>query len=83
MVALQEHLDAKYPGGGYLIDKLLTTVDIRDIQAELADPITIMAQHAIQRIENRLSEQPRTSRSITSTLLVENTGEESELNAMY
>lgn len=61
LVMFQIQLDYKYKGDGFLIDQLLTAVDIPIIQIALKDRITRKPQHAVHLISNRLSDNPRTA----------------------
>lgn len=61
LVTLQKQLDRKYQGDGYLVDRLLSAVDIPSIQASLKDRMPRKAQTAIHRISNRLSDKPHSA----------------------
>lgn len=66
MVTFQKQFDSKYQVDGLLIDQLLTSVDIPDIQMSLEDRMPEKAQEAIHRIANRLRDKPKTA-GATST----------------
>lgn len=72
-ITLQKQIYSKYQGDGYLVDRLLTTVDIPEIQASLKDRMPRNAQTAIHRISTQLSAKPRTVGEVSVQLVSENT----------
>lgn len=66
LTSLQQKLDTRYHGDHYLRDRLLTAVDIPEIQGALRDRLPHSSQQAINRVASKLSEAPRTS--VTATV---------------
>lgn len=80
---LQKQLDKKYHGDGYLVERLLTPVDITSIQDAIKDRMPRSAQQATHRISNRLSDNPRTAGTMNTTIFTDSHNEQPPYEAMY
>lgn len=64
IMSLKKQLDSSYHGDRYLRNRLLNAVDIPHIQEALREKMQRYSQQAVNRIENRLSNKPRTAGSV-------------------
>lgn len=61
MMSIQRQLDATYHDDKYLLDRLLTAMDIPKIQKYLRDRVPRSSYQLINRVANRLSEITKTA----------------------
>lgn len=81
LVSLQKQLNSNYQGDEFLRDRILQATDIPSIQTTLRDRIPETSQQAVNRIENQLSDKPRSAGS-SMALLIDDNGEHID-EAMY
>lgn len=69
IVTLQKQLDSRYQGDGFLIDQLLSSIGISEIQDSVKDIIPLKSSNYICRIANRLKYKSQSSGATSVAML--------------